>query len=246
MPFTWILICIVIGLWFRKKNKFRRGKRLFIAAGIMTLFFSNSIIFDEFMRVWEVHGLTKESIEEPYDVGIVLGGAVVYNNDLKRISFRRGGDRVMKAVDLYRSDKIRNILITGSHGNLIDQGLREAEMLKEYLVESCLIPKEDIIIETKSMNTHENALFTKNLLDEEYPEYGKLLLITSGYHMRRSRACFHEVGMKVDVFTTDHYTGKRWFSLDRLFVPKVDVMQDWNVLTHEIFGYVVYWLKGYV
>ena len=236
------LIGIIVFAYFTKKEK--RRKRALILGACAFFFFTNSIIFDEFMRAWEIDGKTYEETGY-YDVGIVLGGMVVYNHDLDRISFRRGSDRILQGVKLYKLGKIKKIMICGDAGKLIEDGLDEAKQLKAYLVDIG-IDADDIIVETKSKNTHENAKFAAKILKKSYPEFKNNLLITSGFHMRRARACFENEGVQVTAFTTDHFTGKRWFSFDRVLIPNVEVLAAWNVITKEVTGYIMYALMGYL
>ena len=241
MPVVWIVGLLIY--FILTKNKKRKKISL-----ILTItgfwFFSNKIIFDEFMRTWEVDGISYEETKN-YDIGIVPGGMISYNNDLKRIVFHRGSDRIFQAVKLYKLGKIKKILITGDSGDLYEDGLDEAEQLKAYLVSIGLHPY-DIIIETKSKNTQENAEFTAELLKNEYPHFTSYLLITSAFHMKRAEGCFKEAGLDVDVFATDHYTGERWFNFERLFVPSLKTLFNWNILTKEWSGYIVYKLMGYL
>lgn len=242
VPITWMILLAVYAVVTKRKE---RRRKAVIGITVMFLFFSNPIIFDEFMRHWEIPGKQAEDVEEVYDVGIVLGGMVFYNKDLDRISFHRGSDRIWQAVDLYRRGIIKKILISGASGNLDEDGLLEAKQLKEFLVHVGL-PEEDIITEETSRNTHENAAFTVALLNEEYPDYDSFLLITSGFHMRRARACFEKEGLTVDCYSTDLYTGDRWFNFDRLFVPHIETLQNWKTLNHEWSGYLVYRVMGYL
>src|SRR5258706_7873052 len=80
-------------------------------------------------------------------------------------------------------------------------------MVKKFLVEIG-IPPEDIIIENKSNNTYENAIFTKEILQRDFPN-GRFLLFTAAFHMRRAVACFKKVGMEVTPYGTDRYSGPR-------------------------------------
>ena len=135
---------------------------------------------------------------------------------------------------------------THHNGHLIDQGLKEAEQLKNVLVIH-KIPEEDILIETRSKNTYENALMTKNLLDSLYGEAPECLLITSGTHMKRSLACFDKQGMKVQPFSTDHFTGKnRNYYFQDYFIPNPACFVEWYTLNHELAGYMTYKIKGYL
>lgn len=241
-PFAWFIIATGIFFFWPKPVYKKRAK---VAAIILFLVFSNPFIYNEFCRKWEIHGTPYEKVGH-YEVGIVLGGMSEYNNDIHTISLRRGGDRIWQAITLYKMKKIGKILISGDSGNLTDQGLHEASQMKEVLI-SWGIPEKDIIAETVSRNTHENAVETKKLLTISYPHIKKCLLITSGTHMRRARACFAKEGLICDTYSTDLYTGpERTFFWDQLLVPNVSVFSDWNILIKEWVGYVTYDITGYI
>ena len=241
-PFFWVLILFFFSL-FSKNLKLK--KRSFIGGILFLLFFSNNVVFLEFTRLWEEKGTKLEHVRF-YDIGVVLGGIAEYNNDLERLSIRRGGDRIWQAIDLYHLGKIKKILISGDSGYLVDKGLNEAIQLKDVLIQRG-IPKKDILIETVSKNTYQNALETKKVLDTTV-ENETVLLITSALHMRRSKACFEKVGFTdFGTFTTDHFTGPtRGYYFDQYIIPNESVLTDWNRLIHEWVGYVTYWVMGYI
>lgn len=208
------------------------------------IFFSNSLIFSEFCGLWEVPGKKMEIVGH-YDVGIVLGGMFEYNGDLDEISIRRQGDRLIQAVTLYKTGKVKKLLISGDSGYITDRGLHEAKQVKELLI-AWGIPAEDILTEEKSINTHENAVQTAKVL-KKHSDLKSYLLITSGIHMRRALACFERAGLKCDSFSTDLYTnqtgGYHW---DQYIIPNVDNFITWNKLFKEIIGYIVYDMRGYI
>ncbi len=241
-PFSWILIAVAIG-FFVKNTKLK--KRFFWTAAIATLFFSNTVIFSEFVRIYEPKGTPLEETKH-YDVGIVLGGMAEYDNNLKRISLRRGADRMWQAMRLYADGKVKKLMIVGANGTITDTGLNEALQFKECLLEFG-VPESDIIIEDESKNTHQNAVEAKKVLNN-YPTLSSYLLITSALHMPRAKACFKKAGFtKFDTFTTDHYTGEtRGYSLEQFIVPNASNMNDWAKFNHEWVGYFTYWLMGYV
>lgn len=240
-PFFWFIVCT--GIFFFWPNAVYK-KRARIAAVALFFFFSNTLIFLEFCRMWEVHGTPMEEVKT-YEVGIVPGGMSEYNNDLKTLSLRRGGDRIWQALTLYKKGKIKKILLTGDNGYIADRGLHEAEQMKSVLVEWG-IPEKDILTETVSKNTHENALETRKLLTISYPHVEKCLLITSGTHMRRALACFERESVHCDPFSTDLYTGpERSFFWDQL-LPDAETFILWNMLIKEWVGYVTYDIVGYI
>ncbi len=239
-PFFWVVIALYFGFFSKKEKRKKRGK--WIGIGLL-VFFSNSAIYLEFCRAWEIHG-TPISKVKPHDVGIVLGGMAEYDTDLKELSIRRGGDRIWQAISLYKKGIIKKILISGDNGYLSDRGLHEAPQLKKVLV-LWGIPAADILIESVSKNTYENAIETKKVLKKQRFLDKKLLLITSGRHMRRSLACFETAGMKVTTFSTDLYTSpNRFFYWDQLLVPDLNCFTEWNGLIKEWVGYVAYGMSG--
>ena len=238
-PIVWIVTLLFFFVY--SKNEKRRKKAFYWAFGLI-LFFTNSFVFDEFSRAWEVPATQYEDLEI-YDVGIVLGGMSVYDEDFERPQFYRGVDRLLQTVELYKLGMIKKIIFTGGSGRILQPDMREGEYIKRYLI-FMGIPEEDFIIESQSKNTRENALFTKNLIDEKKIT-GRFLLITSAFHMRRSINCFETVGLEVTPYSTDRYSGPRKFEFDHLFIPNTSALNDWNNLIHEVVGYITYKVIGY-
>lgn len=236
-PFTWLSIAILMWAFAKKKKGKHYAK---IATIFIAFFFSNTIIYKEALRLWEVPAVNKNEVTH-HHVGIVLGGMFEYDNSADRLSIRRGGDRIWQAIDLYKSKKISKICIVGKHGSVIDKGLDEAVQLKTQLV-SWGIPEIDIIIETESRNTHENAKFTAALMQQSYPHFNTFLLITSARHMKRAKASFDKQEMTVTPFSTDQYVGKeRYYTWDEFIVPSSDTFNGWFGLIKEVVGYVGYY-----
>ncbi len=241
-PFSWIVIGLLIA-WITKRPKLARYS--FRGSIIALLFFSNTVIFCEFVRMWEPEGTKIEEVGH-YDCAIVLGGMASWDNSHDRLSLRRGGDRIWQAINLYHLGKVDKILISGQNGFLLDDGLDEANQFRDVMIENG-IPEEDILVENQSKNTHENAVESKKVLDG-YPEIQSVLLVTSALHMPRSKACFEKAGFSdFDCFTTDHYTGdERGYKFSQYVLPNASNLADWQNLIHEWIGYLSYWFAGYV
>jgi uncharacterized SAM-binding protein YcdF (DUF218 family) len=236
---------LILFIWSRKTKREKRKKRLnWVLIGSL-FFFSNTVIFSELLRMWEPEGKKIEEVGH-YDVGIVLGGMAEYDNNLDRLSLRRGGDRLWQAMHLYHLGKVDKLLISGNNGHIMDKGLNEAVQFRDILIDFG-IPAEDILVDSLSKNTHQNAVESKKVLDQ-FPELKNCLLITSALHMPRSEACFRKVGFEnIDTFTTDHFTGeKRGYSFEQYIVPNISNLVDWGKFNHEWVGYLVYWVVGYV
>jgi uncharacterized SAM-binding protein YcdF (DUF218 family) len=240
MPIVWITFILLFALI--TKNQKRRKRSLLIAF-VLLLFFSNGFIINEFFTLWEKDAISIAQTKN-YEWGIVLTGVTNTEKSSEgRVWFDKGADRVLHTVQLYKLGKIKKILITGGSGHLVSKKDAEANQLKEVFL-YCGIPNADIVLENKSRNTHENALFTKQKIDSIGIKE-KSLLITSAFHMRRSLGCFEKEGVNVDEFPVDYYTHDRKYSPDALIIPSEKAMYKWSILIHEVLGYVMYKLVGY-
>ncbi|MBI2257786.1 MAG: YdcF family protein [Flavobacteriia bacterium] len=241
-PFTWIFFSGLLFFILKRPLLKKICKIIFISSLVL---FSNTFIFLEFERLWEIHSKPIKKVSN-YDVGIVLTGMFEYDNELDVLSCRRGTDRIWQAITLYKLGKIKKIFISGGSGYVFDRGLIESQQTKDVLLKWGF-PEKDIIIEKISRNTYENAVETKKVLSRSYPHLKKFLLITSGQHMRRSRAIFKKQGIECDTYSTDLYTSaKRFYFWDQYFVPNVQTISDWNGLIKEWVGYVIYDIVGYI
>ncbi len=136
------------------------------------------------------------------------------------------------------------MLISGGAGHLIYRDMLEASLLKSYLVKIG-IPSADILVDSVSDNTHQNAVNTAKILNTGL--YGtKYLLITSSSHMRRAIACYKKQGLNCTPYPTNKMTGRRVYSFQHLFVPEIRSILFYDTLIHEILGYTVYKTMGYV
>jgi uncharacterized SAM-binding protein YcdF (DUF218 family) len=239
-PIVWIISLLLFSA-FSKNEK--RKKRALVTSIVLLFLFSNSFIFDECMRAWEIQATPISQLDSNYEVGVVLGGMIRYDQQFDRLQFDRGSDRLLQAVELYKKGIIKKILFTGGSGSLLLPEAKEAFYAQRFLL-TLGIPAQDIIIETESRNTRENALFTKRILDEKFPKT-KILLITSAFHMRRAVGCFSKVGICLTPYSADRFSGPRKFAFDYLFIPGIDPFLGWNTLIHEITGYIIYKVAGY-
>lgn len=239
MPFTWAMLLLAWALFTKQPVRRRRA----LLAGVLVLYlFSNRFVFDSVMRVWEVPAVA-EPAAGTYDGIIVLGGTSSWDETLDRVQFSRGGDRLFQGLQLLHKGVAPKLIFTGGSGSLKHPDNREAVWINNWLNRAGLNDSA-IVFESQSRNTHENATFTKPLLDKPN---GRYLLITSGFHIRRSVACFTHEGIRVTPYATDRYSGGQWrFELDYLLLPDADVMQSWNQIFHEWFGCISYSVSGYI
>ena len=240
-PLTWIFILFAWALL--TKRKYRRFKLLRL--GVFTfIFFTFTPIFQAFAWLWEIPLTDMRKMERTYDIGIVLGG---YSDDSvqpdDRLHFISSSTRLTTTIELYKKGIIKKILLTGGTFSFDEKNLSEADKAARFLA-TLDIPKEDIILERGSLSTYENAVFTKKMVAKEYPN-ASCLLITSAWHMRRSRACFKKAGLSFDTFSTDPFKGKMLTSPAYYFFPNTTVLEAWRSLIKEWFGFLMYKMAGF-
>jgi len=239
---VWVLILLLLAVFISNR---RKARRLLFTAVALLYFFLNPFIAAEFMRMWEKPITRTQDLAEHYDAGIVLGGGMVtIDTEYDRLTFRTNTDRIFQALELYKTNRVGKILISSGSGSMIFKDMLESSLLKRYLL-TIGIPKEDILIDSISNNTRQNAIYSSRILKSKFPT-GKFLLITSSFHMRRAMACFEEEGVIATPYCTDKFVGDRRWDFQHLFVPDLESMMLWDKLIHEVAGYMIYAVMGYL
>jgi uncharacterized SAM-binding protein YcdF (DUF218 family) len=108
------------------------------------------------------------------------------------------------------------------------------------LLEGLGVPKERTILESKSRDTYENAVFSKRLVDPKPGE--RWLLITSGWHMPRAMGCFRQAGFAVEAWPVDYRTSGRLELWPNSAVT--DGLRRMDFVMKEYVGLVMYYLRG--
>ena len=171
---------------------------------------------------------------------------VVLSGDVRKRVFPRsdievGGNRVLKAIRLYKSGAAPIIVMTGGSGDFFDPSFKESVLMRDLAIEFG-VPKEKIIIETESRNTRENVVYTKQLLDKINVK--RVILVTSAFHLPRSCALFKKVGIDVVPMGTDFYvTDEKYDPFS--FVPSPGNLSLSSTAIKEYAGILVYWLMGW-
>jgi uncharacterized SAM-binding protein YcdF (DUF218 family) len=133
---------------------------------------------------------------------IVLGGAVgVARGD---VVLTTAAARMTKAVELARLHLQAKLVFTGGAANLISPVTKTEADGAKLLFEGLGLPSGRVVLEDRSRNTRENAIFTKALVEPRPGE--RWLLVTSAWHMPRSMGVFRKAGFAVEAFPVDYLT----------------------------------------
>ncbi len=176
------------------------------------------------------------------DVVIVLGGAVGPVGDPPVENLSGGSNRVLRAARLFRAGKVSHILASGGNQPWLGDGVPEAELMRDLLVEWG-VPRDAIVTESESQNTRQNALFASEIV--RAAGWERVLLVTSASHMARAVGAFRAVG--IDVIPSPTAFGVLEAPpLDLLdFLPNAGALAQSSGVIHELIGRWFYCWQGW-
>lgn len=241
LPTVW-LVLLALGALLTRRPKRRRRRLAWLLALLLLL--TNGALVNEALLAWELPPVPLAAVA-PADAAVLLTG--VANGEKSphdRVYLNRGADRLTNALWLYRAGKVRRILISGGSGAVLRHGGGTEAAGLYTLLRLSAVPDSALLVEDRSRNTRENALFTKELL-AKHPDLRSLVLVTSAFHERRALGCFRRVGLQPQGFPADYRSTDRQPTPDYWLLPDPDALARWSLLLHELTGYAIYRLAGY-
>ncbi len=176
-----------------------------------------------------------------YDAVILLGGPVDHGatQTFHVTNYGDSVERLLTTFDLLRTDRASNVIVTGGTGAPGDDVV-EARVLAAQL-ESWGISASRILLEDRSVNTREDALFSKHIVEQH--GFKTVLVVTSAFHMPRALDCFRAVGLAVDTLPVDYRSHDRQFH--QTFIPRADALVLSTLAVREFAGRWIYRIVGY-
>lgn len=221
-PGIFILIFILITIFLFIKK--RRMWRFFLFFTIIFYFISSPFFvyfLSKFFYIDDTKNFSREGI-----ILILGGGTIEYNKNVEIGSHTL--KRVLKGFEVYKSTEYP-ILVTGG---FISKGIPESDIMKETLIHLG-VPQNKIILENKSRTTKENALFTRDILEN----YEVVYLVTSYLHMKRSLLIFKKyIHNEIFPVICDYPIDFRNTFLD--YLPSGEALYTFSQITHEIIGII--------
>ncbi|HXH01800.1 MAG TPA: YdcF family protein [Candidatus Competibacteraceae bacterium] len=180
----------------------------------------------------------------PADAIVVLGGGVegVHPPERLQPNLMAGADRVWQGAQLYRAGKAPRVVLSGGYLQWGRSRQPEAEAM-QTLIRDFGVPDEALILEGESRNTHQNALYTRALLERH--GLRRVLLVTSALHMPRALAAFRAAGIEVIPVPSDvEVVGQHTMTvLD--WLPDAAALEGSSRALKEYLGLWVYRLRGW-
>jgi uncharacterized SAM-binding protein YcdF (DUF218 family) len=178
--------------------------------------------------------------EVVYDAVVVLGGMVDVwaSHRSGDVELDGHADRIVRAWELVRAGRARNVLVSAGNAGLRPGIAAEADLLAAALARWG-VPPSQIVVEANSRNTRENAVESARIAGAR--GWRTLLLVTSAAHMPRALGCFRAVGLEPDTLPVD----RRASAGPEQWLPRANFLGDSADVIRELGGRVVYRAVGY-
>jgi len=250
-PFPLCLEILLVGLFFLFFTKKQRTGKIIVSIGIAMLilfgnfFFSHSLIrkLEQkhpplLLNSWAQEDGPKNLYSAKWIV--VLGGGAISDpnlpvtNHLCAISHVR----LLEAIRLYREIPGSKLVLSGGK---VFNTVPEAEIMAEIATEIVRVKPEDIILESQSMDTSDEARRIKPIVGND-----TFILVTSASHMPRSVAMFKKLGMNPVPAPTEFASLEPPKISPGLFFPAADSLETTRRAFYEYLGLIWAKLRGYM
>ena len=244
-PYTWGVLLLGGAIPWRSRGARRwRRRRAFGVAGLAVLVVSGMQPLSNAI-MWRLERSTPSTYNASvtYDAVVLLGGLVDEESTAEtgRPAYNDAVERLIITHELLRDGQARSVIVSAAT-NPRFPAAGEAAVIARQL-EGWGIEKDRIIIEDRALNTRENAIYAQEIARAR--GFSRVLIVTSAFHMGRAQGCFAAVGMKVDTLAVDYRAHAHFGSALNDWVPRVDGLGDMSGTLHELFGRLVYRMKGY-
>lgn len=243
-----LMVVTVWGLW-------RKRRRLAMATAIAALLVlwagSNAWVATRLVQSLEWQNLPPDPLPQAEAI-VVLGGST-RPADYPRpwVDVMESGDRVLHGAQLYKAGKAPKLILSGGRIEWKGGGPPESDDMAQ-IAEAMGVPRADILEDPTSLNTYQNAVNVKAILDQE--GINRILLVTSAMHMPRSLAIFRKQGIDAIAAPTDFLVSERTVAevsgtreaILLSLLPDANNLNDVSRAMKEYIGLLVYRLRGWL
>ena len=250
-PLGMACLLLLLALVLHRRSKARWG---LILAALLILWLSSTTGLSNLLArslEWRYHPPDEIPTAE---VAVVLGGGTdPALAPRSSVEINSAGDRVLYAAELYRQGYAKSLLLTGGEITWQTGGYSSPAEDMAIVLEAIGVPREALWLETQSLNTYENAVYSGEMLAER--GINDILLVTSALHMPRAVALFEAQGLNVTPLPVDYSVTEEVLVGDdtsALLVKVLDIIPNVSNLSltttalKEYFGMLVYRLRGWM
>ncbi len=248
-PLSLAALLLIGGLLIRKPQG---RKWAFFLATLLIWVGGNGWVTGALLKSLEWQYLPLVEIPQAEAIVVLGGGTQPFVYPRPGPEVDDAGDRIIYGARLYREGKAPLILVTGGRlpWSFSPQGAaHEMADLMTFMG----VPEEMILLEEKSANTYENAIFTKDIL--EPMGITRIILVTSAFHMPRSVAVFEKQGFDVIPAPTDFIItefnedlpfSQIWPNYLFSIFPTAANLNQTTLALKEYIGILTYWARGWL
>lgn len=226
-----IVFCVIVGVGEKLRRKSARA--YFLSALLLYLFSSG----------WTISFFPQQvssTAPSPPQAIVVLGGGVAEDPTTLKLSLNPYSlSRVYRAFCLYQETRLP-IIVSG--GKIHERQERTEAEVAEEVLRSWGVLEKDILLETHSRTTWENAYYTSEILRKH--EMQSFYLVTSGVHLKRAFLAFkrwYPEGNPI-LISAHPLVSFGAASFWEKFLPRGEVLCAWGEIWHELAGYLLYLL----
>jgi len=159
-------------------------------AGVSLILLYLFLHLSNFLSAYFLYQFNKPKYNQ--DFIVVLGSGLI-NDQVPPLL----ASRIDKAIDFYRKQAAATFppLILFSGGQGPDENLPEAEAMQKYAIERG-IPSEHTLTEIRSVNTLQNMLYSKQLMDSIKGSNYNSIFTTNNFHLFRASLYAKMAGLK--------------------------------------------------
>ena len=219
---------------------------IFLILAVVTLWLSSTPLLSSYlMASLEGKYLPIPVSKSPNADAIVVLGAAVGAAEAPRldIDLTDASDRIRHAAKLYNAGKAPIVISVGGGFRMFKEIEPESNSMTTLLKEWG-VPVYALLTETLSLNTRQNAVNTKRLLENK--DIGSILLVTSAMHMPRALATFRSAGINAIPSPTDYMIVNRNEPAVSDLLPDAGALGGTTVALKEYLGFLYYRLRGWV
>ncbi|GAP14802.1 uncharacterized conserved protein [Longilinea arvoryzae] len=235
-------------------NRHKRLRAALIVSGLVILYLaSNRWVAYGLAQTLEWRYLPPEKLPLVKAIVVLGGGTESQQYPRPDVEVNAAGDRILYAAKLYREGVAPVLLLSG--GSITwqdgDSGTPAEDMA--VLLREMGIPESALWLQNRSQNTHEDAVYSAEMLKEA--GITEIVLVTSAAHMPRSVALFEHEGIRVIPAPVDYtvtrqgwqnLTGGDWQAKLISFIPNSSSLGLTTNVMKEYIGILMYHLQGWL
>jgi len=234
-PITFITLLLIWAAFSKKRLPV-------IVALFLLVVTSSPIISASLVRYLECDELRKSPADlYTADAIVVLGGMIGHTQGVHGLVYEWSDpDRFFGGIELIKAGVANKIIFTG--GKLpwqLNEIKPEGEILSQFASDFG-ISASQIFVTKNVENTMDEAIAVKEILINSQSQ--KIILVTSAYHMPRSKKLFENAGIEVQTYPVDYKVGILELT-PMSFLPSADAFSNFQFAWRELIGRFYYSLN---